>query len=282
MPKSFTLPDTADADRLDRILSGLLGLSLRQTRVLIQQGLVRIDGRPARKGELARPGQTVAVDAPDVREHVLADRIRVARRKEGFAAIVKPGGVHTVRGKGEPSLESCLEDLGLSGWILLNRLDFLTSGLVLAARSEEECARYKAWQDAGDVHKWYLALAHGSIAAGFSVRSRILDNKRRMVRVLEEEDASVRWTLVHPVGVAENGTIVLVRIRKGRRHQIRAHMASTGHPLLGDPLYGRGEPGGLFLHHWRMELPVFTAQEWPDWKAIDPAAVETARNALAG
>ena len=99
---------------------------------------------------------------------------------------MKPGGVHTVRGKGEPCLESCLDRMGMHGWMLLNRLDFLTSGLVLAAASSEEGARYSAWQDAGDVRKWYLALAHGGIARDFSVRGRILDSKRRVVQVLEE------------------------------------------------------------------------------------------------
>lgn len=277
MPQTFILPRTILTGRLDKAVSGVLGISLRQARLLIGQGLVLVDGRAARKGMPVHPGQTVRVETLDAGINDVPVRAHVVCRENGFAAVMKPGGVHTVRGKGEPCLESCLDQMGMHGWMLLNRLDFLTSGLVLAAASSEEGARYSAWQDAGDVRKWYLALAHGGIARNFSVRGRILDSKRRVVQVLEEDDEPIRWTLVRPLGATEKGTAVLIRIRKGRRHQIRAHMAHAGFPLVGDPIYGRGEPGGLFLHHWRVELPGFTAQEGPDWPDVSLPSVEAAQ-----
>lgn len=277
MPQTFILPRTIPAGRLDKAVSGALGISLRQARLLIDQGLVLVDGRAARKGTAVRPGQMVRVETPDAGMNDVPVRAHVIHRENGFAAVMKPGGIHTVRGKGELCLESCLDRMGLHGWMLLNRLDFLTSGLVLAAASSEERARYGAWQDAGDVRKWYLALAHGGISRDFSLRGRILDSRRRVVRVLEEDDEPVRWTLVRPLGATEKGTAVLICIRKGRRHQIRAHMAHAGFPLVGDPVYGRGEPGGLFLHHWRVELPGFTAQEGPDWPEVSLSSVEAAR-----
>jgi 23S rRNA pseudouridine1911/1915/1917 synthase len=275
--KSFILPPDTTPDRLDKILSARLGLGLRRTRFLIQQGRILVDGCVLPKGTAVRAGQKIEIQSPDAEPQYLPSRAYVVRRENGFAAVMKPGGMHTVRGKGEPCLESCLEDLGLGGWMLVNRLDFLTSGLVLAVDSPERREQYTTWQNTEAVHKWYLALAHGDIATEFSVQGRILDRKRRVVRVLDEEDKPARWTMVRPLQAVGNNTVVLIRILKGRRHQIRAHLAHAGHPLVGDPLYGQDRAGGLFLHHWRVDLPGFTAQKRPEWaNMIDLEIVEAA------
>lgn len=275
--KSFILPPDTPRDRLDKVLSAHLGLGLRQVRLLLQQGHILVDGCVAPKGMAVQAGQQINVHLPDTESRDLSGKTYVVHQENGFAAIMKPGGMHTVRGKGEPCLESSLERLGLDGWMLVNRLDFLTSGLVLAVCSEEKRKQYQKWQNLGAVQKWYLALARGRVAEDFSVRKRILDKKRRMVRVLDEEDDPARWTFVRPLQMVGNDTAVLVRILKGRRHQIRAHLAHAGHPLIGDPLYGHGETGRLYLHHWRVELPAYTAQEWPEWTDIvDPEAVQEA------
>lgn len=269
--KSFILPPDTTPDRLDKMLATRLGLGLRQIRFLIQQGQILVDGRVAPKGMTVQAGQKIDVYIPDAEpqtHQIHPHRAYVVRQENGFAAIMKPGGMHTVQGKGEPCLESCLDHLGLRGWMLVNRLDFLTSGLVLAVCSQERRQQYATWQNAEVVQKWYLALACGSILVDFSVRGRILDRKRRVVRVLDEEDEPTRWTLVRPLQAVENNTAVLVRILKGRRHQIRAHLAHAGYPLVGDPLYGQEQTDGLFLHHWRVELPDFTAQEWPEWADV--------------
>lgn len=249
--------------RLDQALGLFSSLSLRARQEHIRQGLVLVDGRRGRKGDRVTAGQQVillasvpeAVDLPDV---------RVVRQSDSYAAIFKPGGLHVVRGKGR-CLEDALPALGLEGWTLLNRLDYLTSGLVLAARSAEDAARYKAWQDARLVQKYYLALAHGAIEAEFQIANRILDDERKVVRVIEEPDIPLRGTHVRVLEHMDAKTLVLVAIYRGRRHQIRAHLAHAGFPLFGDPVYGLGEAGGLFLHHALLIMPGFTAHILPDW-----------------
>lgn len=251
-----------------------LGLGLRRCRALIGDGLVLVDGRPLSKGALVRPGQLIRVQLPDPIS--ACPQARVVARAGNFAALSKPAGVHSVAGRGPGSLEACLPGLGLDGWQLLNRLDFLTSGLVLAAALASDVAAYKGWQNRGEVDKWYLALACGSVDAT-TLRGRIQDDRRRVVRVTADEDEPLRWTWVRPVRTVNGNTLVLARIRKGRRHQIRAHLAEAGHSLIGDPVYGAGEAGGLFLHHWQVDMPGFSASLLPGWPGIDGEQVEAVR-----
>lgn len=271
MTNSFIYPEDLQPVRLDKALARQLGLGLRRCRTLIDDGRVLVDGRSCAKGALIHPGQCVGVVFEEFAP-VCSD-VRIVARHGRFAALAKPGGLHTVAGRGGACLESCLPELGLGGWELLNRLDFLTSGLVLAAAGAQDAAAYKAWQDGGQVCKWYLALARGMLDA-LQVRDRILDDKRRVVRVIPEQDSPLRWTTARAVRHVDGATLLLVKILKGRRHQIRAHLAHAGHPLVGDPVYGAGEPGGLYLHHWRLDLPGFTASLAPDWPCVDAGEAE--------
>ena len=249
-----------------------LGFGVRRCRAMIEAGRVLVDDRPCAKGALIRPGQHIRVTLPEDAAPDCHD-VRLVVRNASFAALAKPGGLHTVAGQEAACLESCLPGLGLEGWELLNRLDCLTSGLVLVAAEKRDAAAYKGWQDAGQVGKWYLALARGLVAS-LECRGRILDDKRSVVRVTTDEDDPLRWTRVRALRQIDGNTLLLVKIFKGRRHQIRAHLAHAGHPLLGDPVYGAGEPGGLYLHHWRLDMPGFTASLLPDWPCIDSVHVE--------
>lgn len=280
--KSFTLSADHPPIRLDQALAQDMGLGLRRCRDLIDRHLVTVDGRIMRKGDLVCPGQRIVLTPeaqPDPMVVSCPDVVIVARDK-GFAALAKPGGLHTAAGRGLACLESLLPSLGLAGWRLVNRLDQPTSGLVLAAAGSEDEAAYKAWQNQGLVRKWYLALAHG-VVGELELRGRILDAKRTVVRVTEEDDDRTRWTWVWPLAAVGTDTLVLVRILKGRRHQIRAHLAHAGHPLRGDLVYGRGETGGLFLHHWRVDMPAFSATASPAWPEVDPPLLESAWNLTA-
>lgn len=269
---AYSLPSNHPPLRLDKALAQEMGLGLRRCRDLIDQGLVMVDGRPWRKGDLVGPGQRIVVDVLPGPVAPACPEVVIVTRDGRFAALHKPGGLHTVAGKG-PCLEALLPALGLEGWRLVNRLDGLTSGLVLAVRRAEDEALYTAWQDQGLVAKWYLALVHGRCHA-MVLRGRILDTKRTVVRVTADDDVHVRWTHAFPVRTVGPDTLVLVRIFKGRRHQIRAHLSHAGHPILGDPVHGLAEEGGLFLHHWRLDMPEFSASTPPPWADVDLEPVE--------
>lgn len=272
---SFIHSEHLPTQRLDQAMAQAMNLGLRRCRALIGDGLVLVDGRTLAKGDLIRPGQLVQVRRMDPAP--ACPEVCVVVRAGNFAALSKPAGLHSVAGRGPVSLDACLPGLGFEGWRLLNRLDFLTSGLVLAAALASDEAAYKEWQNRGEVDKWYLALACGNVDAA-TLRGRIQDDKRRVVRVTADEDEPLRWTWVRPVHSVGGNTLVLARIRKGRRHQIRAHLAAAGHPLIGDPVYGAEDPAGFFLCHWRVDMPGFSASLLPGWVGVDSEQIEAVRH----
>jgi 23S rRNA pseudouridine1911/1915/1917 synthase len=216
--------------------------------------------------------------------------VRVVAQNDQFAALVKPAGMHSealargetlargqaVRGRGS-SIEAALPELfPKRRVVLLNRLDLPVSGLILVALSAPAAKDYALWQDQGQVHKRYLAVVHGRVPGDLEIRAALDTAKRRVVRVLSlDEPDCLRHTRVFPLTYREESdeSLVCVEINKGRRHQIRAHLAWAGHPVQLDPLYGRRrtEDGGrrteswIYLHHYRLELPGFAAAAFPDW-----------------
>jgi 23S rRNA pseudouridine1911/1915/1917 synthase len=196
--------------------------------------------------------------------------LRIVKWEDGFAAVNKPGGVHSaaIAGRDEPSAEGALAELFPDREpVLLNRLDNLTSGLLLVALTPEARAAYLEYEDEGAIKKFYLARVRGRLDGIVSVRNRLDTDDRKKTRVLAEPDPdSRRWTGVTALSHDNAAGTSLVRclIMKGARHQIRAHLSSIGHPIIGDPLYGGGEsPRGLMLQHQRIEMPGFQAEAIP-------------------
>lgn len=196
-----------------------------------------------------------------------------------YLAFAKPCGLHSARlaGSPEPSLQTMLPD----SLILLTRLDKGTSGLVLAARSLEAATRFRDLEAAGKVTKRYLAVLRGRLDRAFVADSRLLTAKSVKTRVLGEPDSdparhSFARPLQSPLAVfAPDGsplTLAEVIIKRGARHQIRAHLADAGFALLGEELYAGAmpglEPGCLYLHHAELSFSGFQASCAPPWPAV--------------
>lgn len=220
-----------------------------------------------------------------------------------YAAFLKPAGLHTahIAGGAEQSLEGLLPSVWprlLAGHgresggygvdpgpaeppILLTRLDKATSGLVLAARNRDALANFRTWEQAGQIEKTYVGLVRGHVSGRLLLRNRLLTAARPVTRVLGEADPDeTRHTdaealqalhLPRPWPEGTAATLLRAIIRRGARHQIRAHLAHAGYPLLGEHLYAPPPPipCPLYLHHTMIRFPGFSARALPgDWSPI--------------
>jgi 23S rRNA pseudouridine1911/1915/1917 synthase len=259
-------------DRLDHALKLTCpGMSLRQIRRFWDLGRVLVDGRACGKGYRLTDGErvTVALTSPEQTRET-GPEIRVVAEQNSWAALNKPSRTHTEsrRGQSGSSLEDCLDRLfpGLQP-ILLNRLDYLTTGLVLVAMDHQAAARYAELQDRGLVEKTYLVVVQGIVKQDTVIRLAIDSAKRKKVAVSRTASPDrLRWTDVSPLksDVFLHQTLLQARIRKGVRHQIRAHLAAIGHPIVGDPAYGGREAPFLHLHHQEVTFPGFHAFQAPE------------------
>jgi 23S rRNA pseudouridine1911/1915/1917 synthase len=255
--------------RLDAVVSRLLGVPRAEVQRAIEAGGVLVDGFPRSKAHRLIGGERLTVDLPDAR--VLEPEgpaVPVRWRDEHLAVIAKPAGVpsHPTEGRRSGTLVNRLLGMGVPLAAgadplrpgIVHRLDAGTSGLLVVASDQETRDRLSAMFRRHEVERWYLALVRG-----------VPDHERFVVDApLGRRGARIRLDAVTG-RAAETGFRVLERFahaalleaipRTGRTHQIRVHLSSVGHPIVGDARYGGGGGEGRrlglsrpFLHSWRI------------------------------
>lgn len=291
----FTIPEELHGARLDAALSKLFAnRSLRECRRLFTTHHITCNHKTASKGDRIAVNDNIMVSPRDTTntENIFSDpqsQFRIIEENTRYAALEKPGRIHSARiaGKMSASLEDALPSLfpATQQACLVNRLDYLTSGIVLVAKSTEAAEAFRGQENRGAVEKLYLTVVHGHLTAPVQIRSALDTAKRKTTRVLSTDSENpMRYTTVLPLRTvlpamlpaASPATLLLCTIHKGARHQIRAHLASIHHPIIGDPLYGPEVPSSntpLYLHHYQIDMNGFTAtcsppwDEWPEWSA---------------
>lgn len=265
-----------DGSRLDHFLCRTApclrhGSGLRAAQRLWRGFEIRVDGKTAAKGFTLRQGQTVTLKTiAEVPKDAFSDRIQIVTQTKEYMAVYKPAGLHTVSLAGAPStsLEKALKKMmPQTPVLLLNRLDQPVSGLIMTAFSEHYVDIYKEYEDGSKVLKTYAALVQGTVWDTIQANWYIHAANRKKVKVDKNRLVDpIRTTTAIPTDCeTPNGTTLLqVIIHKGARHQIRAHLAAAGHPIVGDSLYGSDESGILFLHHYKIQFPGFSADCLPD------------------
>lgn len=293
MKRNFLIPAERDGQRLDRALEELVpGIGLRGRRRLCEIGRVLLNGRAGAPGVRVRAGQEVRLLEAETSHS--SPGVTVVARSADYAVLSKPAGLHSAALSGGEgvSAEAALPELfpgepAARAPLLCNRLDRGTSGLLLVAFGEDALLAFRRAEDAGQARKTYLAVVHSAPGDAPPQRMTLswpLDtDSRRRTRVLDGGEAcdSLRSTEIMRLCPAGEGLwLVAARIWKGARHQIRAHLAHAGLPILGDGLYGavdtEGAGGGtLHLHHFRLEIPGFEAETpppWPLWERLKTEA----------
>jgi 23S rRNA pseudouridine1911/1915/1917 synthase len=270
---SITVPEGFDG-RIDKLIAEQFpGVGRKRLAELFESGAVRSNGKRCKKGDFVTPGDQVDLAIKPVsrsEETPIADpdaaaQLTVVLKHQDFVIVSKPAQMPTQplrageRGTAAngiahlfPECSALGDDVRDGG--LVNRLDIGTSGLLIAARTE---SGYRTLRDAfatGGVHKEYLAVVSGRLGANECAAPLTQRGDHVVADFAEGLSAYTEFTVEKT-----SGDVSLVRCiaRSGRMHQVRAHLALTGAPIIGDTRYGAPATPllpGFFLHAEVMTL----------------------------
>jgi 23S rRNA pseudouridine1911/1915/1917 synthase len=283
---TLTLPADYAGERLDAAIARALPqYSRSRLRQWIDAGRVTLEARRAVPTYRVRGGERIVVHAttdPNETELVAeAIALRIVAEDDALIVVDKPAGlvVHPGSGNRAGTLANALlhhapELARVPRAGIVHRLDKDTSGLLVVAKTLAAQTSLVRQLQARAVTREYLAVAVGDIARGGTIDAPIGRHPTRrttMAVVATGKPARTHYDVVERFGVA---TLLRCRLETGRTHQIRVHLASMGHPLLGDPAYGR-KPVHDFprqaLHAARLSLAHPSTREQLTWESPLPS-----------
>lgn len=254
--------------RLDHYLQGQLPqYSRSRLQSWIKAGRVAVNGAAAKASLLLRGGEHIEVSPADLPPLKAAPEdlpLEILYQDAAVIAIDKPAGLVVHAGAGVQSgtlvnrLVHHFAALSQAGGELrpgiVHRLDKGTSGVLLVARNDSAHQELAAQFAGRTVEKTYLALVHGRVRAetGRIAKPIARDPVRRTRMTTRLPGGRAALTEYRVLQRFEKFTYLDVRIGTGRTHQIRVHLASLGHPVAGDRLYGALPAERIFLHAWRI------------------------------
>ena len=267
--------------RLDRALAAAVPtLSRERLKALIRSGAVEAGGTPVRDPAAKVRGEEalrVAIpEAAPAHNEPQAIPLTIVFEDEHLLVVDKPAGlvVHPAAGNFDGTLVNallhhCAGQLSGIGGVarpgIVHRIDKNTSGLLVVAKTDVAHEGLAKQFAAHSMDRRYLAIvsgmpkaASGTVDAALA-RSATNRKKIAIVEVGRGKRAVTHWKRLKPLGEA---ALVECRLETGRTHQVRVHMASIGHPLLGDPVYGRsGKTHGKLLKELQFHRQALHAAE---------------------
>lgn len=226
-------------DKAYKILAIQENISNNKAKELIDKGLVSFQGKKITLGRAEFPLHTRF-------EVVRIPKPQVLFEDENILAVNKPAFVESYE------LAGAFKD-----WVLLHRLDKETSGVILLVR-EDSVFHKRAKQEFREqrVYKEYFALVSGFVSEPRVINKPILTTKKGFARskISDSKEALPAISEIEPVSVIGKKTLLKVVIKTGRTHQIRVHLESIGHSIVGDSVYGGIEAKRLMLHAHQIKL----------------------------
>ncbi len=253
----FTVPAEAAGTRLDVYVSESAGVSRSAAARLIDEGNVTVDGKAAAKNLKLTAGAevTVMLPEPEPSEAIAEDiPLAVVYEDDDIIVVCKPQGmvVHPAAGNATGTLVNallyhCRDSLsGIGGVVrpgIVHRIDKDTGGLLVVAKNDEAHLSLAEQIKVHSARRIYTAIALGNFKEDEGTVDAPIGRHpvdRKKMAVIRGGDKRAREAVTHWRVLERYGQFTLLRceLETGRTHQIRVHMASIGHPLLGDAVYG--------------------------------------------
>lgn len=248
--------------RLDLYMAERLEMNRSQVKNAVISGRILVNGEKVKAGYSIKIGDEISYEAEE--EYIIEPKdlgVGILYEDEHIACVNKPYGlvVHPGAGEEEETLvhhilwqfDHVAEGSDPLRPGIVHRLDKDTSGVMVVAKTEEAYAGLIELFKSRDVDKCYDAICHGVIRTEGSIDSPIgRDPRRRTQMAAGVHPSKTAHTLYKPVLGFRDATLLKVRILTGRTHQIRVHLQSIHHPIIGDPIYGvkKDRRGKLLLH----------------------------------
>ena len=279
-------------ERVDSFLARELDLTRSALQKLLEEGAVLCGGEPVKKNRRTVPGETYTLDLPDpapieaVPQNIPLD---IVYEDEDVIVVNKPVGlvVHPAAGHPDGTLVNallyhCGNSLsGINGQLrpgIVHRIDRDTSGLIIAAKNDAAHLSLAAQLEDHSLYREYHAVAVGGFredsgTVDAPMARHPVDRKKMAVDRTKGKRAVTHWEVLERYS---GYTYLKCLLETGRTHQIRVHLASIGHPLLGDTVYGAKKPvpglAGQCLHakkltftHPRTGEKMTVECDLPDW-----------------
>jgi 23S rRNA pseudouridine1911/1915/1917 synthase len=250
----FTVDKSQCGQRLDIFLAQSdAAISRSHVKCVIEEGDVLVNGKEPKVSQKLKEGDVIILtQKPPQEASTVAQEIplNIVYEDEAIIVINKPAGlvVHPAPGNPDKTLVNALlfhcHDLSGIGGVLrpgiVHRLDKDTSGLIVAAKSDDAHRQLSAQFEKHEVQKKYLALVWGNTKdkQGEIVKPvgrHTVDRKKMSTNTKRGKEAITFWKVIERYGVA---TLLEVEIKTGRTHQIRVHLSDLRYPIIGDAVYG--------------------------------------------
>ena len=257
-PLEWTIGPEHAAERIDKYIADSLeeGTSRTQIQQWIKDGHAAVNGRSVKPNYKLAVNDVITLAIPEPTEVQIAPEaipLEVVYEDSDVIVINKPRGlvVHPAPGHYSGTLVNALlhhcKDLsGINGKLrpgIVHRIDKDTSGLIMAAKNDKAHAHLAEQLKAHTVNRKYTAIVHGVLqhdqgTIDAPIGRDAQDRKMYTVTNKNSKHAVTHFVVMERI---KDFTLVELKLETGRTHQIRVHMKFIGHPLVGDPMYGRSK-----------------------------------------